>query len=116
MLRRRPSIRVFVPFTRGVRHNYHGGALSVKLAAKLLAKRTRNGEKIYTCRLEPREIEWFNSDYTGKMVPRYNIRDAIAHRLEDILLRKTKQKFAVLMSIHTLDGQTLLTVTPKLSS
>jgi len=109
MGRRRPQ-RVFVPFMRGVKAHYNDGTESVRKAAALILKRTRWGKRCYACQLNEKELEWLNSQYLGRMIPRRLIREAIKAEIERLYEKKQSQKCNARFRIDDRNDETVLQV------
>lgn len=114
--RKRLPERVFVPFMKGVRHHYHDGQGAVTDAAKFLIKKTRNGTKEYSCKINPDEHEWLMGIYYGQMVPRYKIIEAIQNRLEQLLEKKDGRRIPIRIRLDPQStDEPRLIVMPQLS-
>ncbi|MBU0648638.1 hypothetical protein KJ969_00810 [Patescibacteria group bacterium] len=73
---------------RGVKRNYGDGSASVKKVAESLAKKIGKRSKAYTCILNNKEYAWLMEIYSGKLVPRRTIREAIEFKLGHLLERQ----------------------------
>jgi len=80
---------VLAPSIRGTKRNYGDGSASVKKVAELLAKKIGKGSKTaYVCILSNKEYAWLTGIYSGKLVPRRTIREAIEFKLGRLLERQ----------------------------